>query len=150
MIQWSKEQIIQAPIDKVWELFRGENIQRIMPNVIEHKVIEKKEGVIGSTYQQTYKEGNTEKTYIVEDLEYENTETKKHNKVGFILGKSFAVEAAFTLVKIDETRTKFIYQGQTKGINAKGKIMLKMSGEKSSEKMVQEFMNLVEVEALKR
>lgn len=150
MITWQKETIIPVNIEKVWELFELENIQRIMPNVIENKVLEQKEGIVGSTYQQKYKEGNRVETYIVEDLEYENTENKKHNKIGFTLAKAFEIEAAFTLHKVDEHNTKFIYQGQNKGINFLGKALLKIGGTKNNEKVVQDFMDLVEKEALKQ
>lgn len=150
MIKWNKEKTIPINIDKLWELFSAENIHRIMPNVIEHKVIEKKEGVIGSKYQQKYKEGNREETYIVEDLEYENTETKKHNKIGFTVAKAVEVEAAFTLIKLDENHTRFIYQGQTKGISTKGKVLLKIKGEKAGKKLVEDFMELVDEQAIKQ
>ncbi len=150
MIKWNKEKTIPVNIDKLWELFSAENIHRIMPNVIEHKVIEKREGVIGSKYQQKFKEGKREETYIVEDLEYESTETMKHNKIGFTVAKSLEVEAAFTLIKLDENNTKFIYQGQTKGISTKGKVLLKIKGEKTGEKLVQDFMKLVGEEAVKQ
>lgn len=150
MITWQRETIIPVNIEKVWELFELENIQRIMPNVIENKVLELKEGIVGSTYQQKYKEGKRVETYIVEDLEHENTETKKHNKIGFTLAKAFEIEAAFTLHKIDEHNTKFIYEGQNKGINFLGKALLKIGGTKNNEKVVQDFMDLVEKEALKQ
>ncbi|TYR81502.1 SRPBCC family protein [Priestia megaterium] len=149
MIKWYKETIIPVNIEKIWRLFELENIQRIMPNVIENKVLEKKEGVVGSMYQQKYREGKRVETYIVEDLEYENTETKKHNKIGFTLAKAFEVEAAFTLIKVDENTTKFIYQGQNNGVNFLGRLLLKMGGQKNNEKVVTDFMDLVEAEALK-
>jgi len=147
MIKWNEEKTIPVNINKLWRLFSPENIHRIMPNVIEHKVIEKKEGIVGSKYQQKFKEGNREETYIVEDLEYENTEMKKHNKIGFTVAKAVEVEAAFTLIKLDENHTKFIYQGHTKGINTKGKMFLKLKGEKKGQKLIQDFMNLVGKEA---
>ena len=75
MIEWKQERVIAVHIEKVWTLFQHENIQRIMPNVVEMKVIERKPGVVGSKYEQKYKEGKRVETYIVEDLAYENTET---------------------------------------------------------------------------
>jgi hypothetical protein len=149
MIKWYEEKIIPVNIETIWTLFELENIQRIMPNVIENKVLERKEGVVGSTYQQKYKEGKRVETYIVEDLEYENTPDKKHNKSGFTLAKAFEIEVAFTLIKLNENETKFIYQGQNKGVNFLGKVLLKMGGEKNNNKVVMDFMELVEKEALK-
>ncbi|MGW6252416.1 hypothetical protein ACWF7H_16345 [Peribacillus butanolivorans] len=53
------------------------------------------------------------------------------------------------MLKIDDTHTKFIYEGQNKGVNFVGKAMLKLGSEKSNNKVVQEFMQKVEQEALK-
>jgi hypothetical protein len=149
MMKWHEEKIIPVNIETIWTLFELENIQRIMPNVIENKVLERKEGVVGSTYQQKYKEGKRVETYIVEDLEYENTPTKKHNMIGFTLAKAFEIRAAFTLIKLNENETKFIYQGQNQGLNFLGKVLLKMGGEKNNNKVVTDFMELVEKEAKK-
>lgn len=149
MIKWYEERIIPVNIETIWTLFELENIQRIMPNVIENKVIERKEGVVGSKYQQKYKEGKRVETYIVEDLEYENTPEKKHNKSGFTLAKAFEIEVEFTLIKVGEQETRFIYQGQNTGINFLGKVLLKLGGEKNNNKVVADFMDLVEKEALK-
>ena len=149
MIKWHEERVIPVNIETIWQLFELENIQRIMPNVVENKVLEQREGVVGSTYQQKYKEGKRIETYIVEDLEYENTPEKKHNKIGFTLAKAFEIEAAFTLIKIDENQTRFIYQGENKGLNFLGKVLLKLGGEKNNQKVVTEFMDRVETEAMK-
>jgi hypothetical protein len=149
MITWNEEKVISVNIEKVWDLFSDENMQRIMPNVVEHTPIEKKEGIVGSTYRQSYKEGKRVETYIVETLGYENTESKKHLHIGFTLGKAFEIEAAFTLIKIDETSTRFIYTGHNKGINFLGKVMLKIAGDKNNNKVVQDFMDKVEEEAVR-
>ncbi|KAA0561480.1 SRPBCC family protein [Bacillus sp. CH30_1T] len=149
MIKWHEERIIPVNIETIWHLFEIENIQRIMPNVVENKVLEQKEGVVGSTYQQKYKEGKRIETYIVEDLEYENTPEKKHNKIGFTLAKAFEIKAEFTLHKIDDYQTRFIYKGENRGVNFLGKVLLKLGGEKNNNKVVTEFMDLVESEALK-
>jgi hypothetical protein len=148
MIKWHEERVIPVNIEVIWTLFELENIQRIMPNVIENKVLERKEGVVGSKYQQKYKEGKRVETYIVEDLEYENTPVRKHNKIGFTLAKAFEIEASFTLVKLNEEETNFIYSGQNTGLNFLGKVLLKLGGEKNNNKVVTDFMDLVEKEAL--
>lgn len=149
MIKWEEERIIPVNIEVIWHLFEIENIQRIMPNVIENKVLERKEGVVGSTYQQKYKEGKRIETYIVEDLAYENTPEKKFNKIGFTLSKAFEIEADFTLIKLDENQTKFIYGGQNIGLNFLGKVLLKLGGEKNNKRVVNDFMERVATEALK-
>ncbi|GGA20971.1 SRPBCC family protein [Psychrobacillus lasiicapitis] len=149
MLTWHKETTIQAPIETIWNLFDLDNIQRIMPNIVEHKPLEIKEGVVGSTYQQTYREGKRTETYIVTDIEYENTAHKKHNKIEFTLAKLFKIQAGFTLIKIDEQTTRFIYTGQNEGINFIGRILSKMGSQKQNEKVVNDFVELVRTEALK-
>ncbi|GGB70031.1 SRPBCC family protein [Fictibacillus barbaricus] len=148
MLTWNEEKTIPVNIEKVWELFADENIRRIMPNVVEHTPIEKKEGVVGSTYKQSYKEGRRIETYIVETLAYENTEDKKHLRIGFNLAKAFEIQIAFTLSKIDESTTRFQYEGYNKGINFLGKVMLKIAGNKNNNKVVQDFMDTIEKESL--
>ncbi|UII54200.1 SRPBCC family protein [Cytobacillus spongiae] len=148
MIKWYEERIIPVHIETIWKLFEIDQLQRIMPNVIETKVIEQKEGIVGTKYQQKYKEGKRVETYIVEDLEYENTPEKKHNTIGFTLAKAFEIQASFTLIKISETETNFIYQGQNKGLNFLGKTLLKLGGQKNNQKVVTDFMDRVESEAL--
>lgn len=41
MLTWKEEMILPVNIEKVWSLFDLENIQRIMPQVVEMKVLEK-------------------------------------------------------------------------------------------------------------
>lgn len=149
MLTWHKETTIQAPIETIWNLFDLDNIQRIMPNIVEHKPLEIKEGVVGSTYEQTYKEGNRTQTYIVTDIEYENTTHKKHNKIEFTLAKLFKIQAGFTLIKIDEQNTQFIYTGQNEGVNFMGRMLSKMGSQKQNDKVVNDFVELVRTEALK-
>lgn len=149
MLTWHKEITIQAPIETIWNLFDLDNIQRIMPNIVEHKPLEIKEGVVGSTYEQTYKEGKRTQTYIVTDIEYENTTHKKHNKIEFTLANLFKIQAGFTLIKIDDNSTRFIYTGQNEGVNFIGRILSKMGSKKQNEKVVNDFVELVRTEALK-
>ncbi|WP_052759697.1 hypothetical protein [Paenibacillus sp. DMB20] len=98
--------------------------------------------------EETIIEANIE-TYIVVDLEYENTPDKKHNKIGFTLARIFEIEASFTLIKVDDRHTRFIYSGQNKGVNWLGKIMVKLMGTKNNRKVVFDFMERVRGEAIK-
>ena len=149
MLTWHKEITIPVPIETIWNLFDLDNIQRVMPNIVEHKPLEIKEGVVGSTYEQTYKEGKRTQTYIVTDIEYENTTHKKHNKIEFTLENLFKIQAGFTLIKIDYNSTRFIYTGQNEGVNFIGRILSKMGSKKQNEKVVNDFVELVRTEALK-
>ncbi|MBH0158915.1 SRPBCC family protein [Fictibacillus sp. 5RED26] len=148
MLTWKEERTIPVNIERVWVLFSDENIQRIMPNVVEHTPIEKKEGVVGTTYKQSYKEGRRVETYIVETLAYEDTVNRKHLEIGFSLAKAFEIQTAFTLIKMDENTTQFVYEGSNKGINFLGKVMLKIAGDKNNNKVVHDFMETVERESL--
>ncbi|MGG0287703.1 SRPBCC family protein [Peribacillus butanolivorans] len=149
MIQWKEEIIIESNIEKVWSLFFDKNIKKIMDKVEEHTLIEKKEEEVGAKHRQSYREGKRLETYIVETLKYEDLEDKKQKQISFVLGKAFEITLTFTLLKIDDTHTKFIYEGQNKGGNFVGRTMLKLGSEKSNNKVVQEFMQKVEQEALK-
>lgn len=149
MLTWHKEIQIAAPIETVWNLFELDQIQRIMPNVVEHIPLEIKKGVVGSTYQQTYKEGKRTETYVVTDIEYENTEQRKHKKIEFSLAKTLKIQAAFTLIKEDNQTTKFIYTGQNEGINLIGRILTKMTTKKQNDKVINNFVELVRTESIK-
>ncbi|MDQ0063779.1 SRPBCC family protein [Paenibacillus harenae] len=149
MITWSKEIQIPANIETVWRLFDLDQIQRIMPNVIEHKPIDLKEGVVGSTYLQTYQEGKRRETYTVTEIEYEDTDRLKHKKMAFVLAKAFNIQAGYTLKKEGENLTTFIYSGQNEGINFLGRSLLKLGGSKNNNKVVDDFVDLVRSEAVK-
>lgn len=148
MIQWKEETIIKTNIENVWRLFLDKNIKKIMPKVEDHTLIEQTESEVGAKHQQTYREGKRLETYIVETLAYENHANKKQKQISFVLGKAFEITLTFTLLKIDETHTKFIYEGRNKGVNFVGRAMLKLGSEKSNNKVVKEFMERVEEEAL--
>jgi hypothetical protein len=149
MIQWKEEIMIETNIEEVWELFLDKNIKRIMPKVEEHVLIEKNEWEVGAKHQQKYREGKRVETYIVETLAYENRDDKKRKQISFVLGKAFEITLTFLLEKIDERHTKFIYEGQNKGVNFVGRAMLKLGSEKSNNQVVQEFLEKVKQEAMK-
>ncbi|WP_258535817.1 hypothetical protein [Bacillus sp. 03113] len=85
----------------------------------------------------------------METLAYEDVEDKKLKQISFVLGKAFEINLTFTLIKIDNSHTKFIYKGQNKGVNFVGRAMLKLGSQKSNEDVVKKFMEKVEEEALK-
>jgi hypothetical protein len=132
MIQWKEETIIEANIEQVWELFLDKNIKKIMPKVEEHTLIEKMEVEVGAKHQQKYREGKRVETYIVDTLAYVNKPEKKVKQISFVLGKAFEINLTFTLEKLEDRNTKFIYEGQNKGVNFVGRAMLKLSSEKSN------------------
>jgi hypothetical protein len=147
MIQWKEETVIETSIERVWELFLDKNIKKIMPKVEKHTLIEKQEWEVGAKHQQSYREGKRVETYIVETLAYEDRPDKKHKQIHFVLGKAFEITLAFTLIKVDDSHTQLIYEGQNKGVNFVGRAMLKLGSEKSNLKVVHEFLEKVRQEA---
>ncbi|GGF13716.1 hypothetical protein GCM10010954_10580 [Halobacillus andaensis] len=150
MIEWKEEKVIETNIENVWELFLDENIKRIMPKVEEHALIEKSEDEPGAKHRQTYREGKRLETYIVDTLAYENKEGEKYKKVSFIIGKAFEITVSYHLIKLDDNRTKLIYEGQNQGVNFVGRAMLKLANKKGNHDVVAEFMDRVEQEALRQ
>ncbi|WP_026799608.1 SRPBCC family protein [Pontibacillus halophilus] len=148
MIKWEEERTINSNIETIWEFFKEENMYKIMPNVVENEPVETKEGEVGSIYRQSYKEGKRVETYLVETLEYTNTPNNKHKRIAFELGKAFKIDLSFTLHKIDEGHTRFVYSGQNEGINFIGRVLVKLGGEKNNKKVVDDFMNRVEQAAV--
>ena len=146
-MKWKEERIIDAPIEVVWSLFEEENAQRIMPKVVENRWLEKKPGTLGSTYEQTYQEGKRKETYVVEIIEFENTDDRKHKRIQFRLAGAFEMNLLFTLERLNEKQTKFIYAGSNTGINFVGRAMLKLGNKKAGDKVVTDFLNRVEQEA---
>ena len=90
MKKWSKEIEIDAPIERVWKFFNGslEEMQKIMPQVVENKPITITEDMVGSVYLQKYKEGKRVMEYNVETLAYLDTSNEKKVKIGFTLAKN--------------------------------------------------------------
>ncbi|WP_337193903.1 SRPBCC family protein [Pontibacillus yanchengensis] len=103
---------------------------------------------MGAKHRQSYREGKRVETYIVETLAYEDSGDKKYKKLSFVLGKAFEVTLSFTLLKENDSQTRFIYEGQNKGINFVGRAMLKLGNEKSNKNVVDEFLQRVEQEAV--
>jgi len=148
-MKWEKERLIHAPIDVVWALFEEEQATRIMPKVVENQWIEKKPGMNGSTYNQTYQEGKRKETYVVEIVDFEDTENRKRKRIQFKLAHAFEMNLAFSMEKVSEQQTKFIYGGENRGINFVGRAMLKLGSGKNGDQVVIDFLDRVEQEALR-
>jgi len=147
-MKWEEERLIDAPIETVWALFEEEQAQRIMPKVVENRWIDKKTGMTGSTYEQTYQEGKRKETYVVEVAEFENTDSRKKKRIQFQLARAFEMNLVFTMDKVNDRQTKFTYAGENRGINFVGRAMLKLGSGKSGNQVVIEFLDRVEQEAL--
>lgn len=111
MKQWTKSIEIHASIEQIWSFFDGslENMQKIMPQVVENEPIKITEEVVGSVYRQKYKEGKRIETYDIETLEYVNEPNEKKLSVGFTLANMFEITALYELKKMDDQKTLFTY-----------------------------------------
>ncbi|WP_394119973.1 SRPBCC family protein [Planococcus donghaensis] len=149
MVKWKEEMMIDADIEKVWSLFRDENIKKLMPKVEEHILLENDNDQLGAKHAQSYHEGSQLQTYIIETVGYADSPDKKLKQTQFDMGQSFTVFYSFTLVKDGENRTKFIYEGTNKGKGLMGKAMLLSGSKKKRQQTVTTFMERVRDEALR-
>ena len=142
MKEWTKDIEINAPIDQVWKLFDGnlEDMQKVMPNVIENKPVKETENGVGTVYRQKYREGNKVQEYDVETLEYQNDEDYKRVKVGFNLANVFEITAAYELKKLDDNKTYFRYTTSNNPLKWFLKILVKLA---NSDKVVVQFVERV-------
>ncbi|WP_188456022.1 SRPBCC family protein [Virgibacillus oceani] len=132
MKEWTKDTEINAPIEEVWKLFDGslEDMQKVMPNVIENEPIKVTENGVGSIYRQKYEERNKVQSYDVETLEYLNEPDKKRLKIGFSLAKMFDITATYELERIDETKTYFRYTTTNNPLKWYIKLLLTFASDK--------------------
>ncbi|MFP8782444.1 SRPBCC family protein [Planococcus plakortidis] len=147
MVKWKEEMLIEAPIEQVWSLFQDEQIQRIMPKIESHELLEGKNDATGAKHAQVYTEGKQQQRYIVETLSYVDEPGRKYRETAFVMGQMFKVRYAFTLEKKSAQRTRFVYEGQNKGMNVTGKMMLLAGSKKAARNTVLNFMNRVKDQA---
>jgi carbon monoxide dehydrogenase subunit G len=141
MKKWTKSIEINAPIETVWELFDGslENMQKIMPQVIENTPVHETEEVVGSVYRQKYREGKRVMEYDVKTLEYKDTPDYKKLKVSFQLANMFDITATYELTKKDENLTELTYTATNQPLKWYTKLFLLFA----SEKVVVDFVERV-------
>ncbi|WHY85719.1 SRPBCC family protein [Neobacillus novalis] len=148
MKSWSKEIEIEAPIDQVWGLLDGslEEMQKIMPQVVDHKPVKVTDVGVGSIYRQKYKEGKRIEEYDVETLEYENAPDKKKLKVGFTLAKMFEITALYELSQINQQKTLFTYTCTNRPLKSFLKLFLLFASDKIVVQFCERVKNVAEEE----
>ncbi|MFF2446370.1 SRPBCC family protein [Neobacillus sp. NPDC058068] len=148
MKSWSKEIEIDAPIDQVWGLLDGslEEMQKIMPQVVDHKPVKVTDEGVGSIYRQKYKEGKRIEEYDVETLEYENAPDRKKLKVGFTLAKMFEITALYELSQITEQKTLFTYTCTNQPLKSFLKLFLLFASDKIVVQFCERVKNVAEEE----
>jgi len=141
MKEWSKEIEIDAPIEQVWKLFSGslEEMQKIMPQVIDNQPITLTDDMVGSVYLQKYKEGKRIMEYNVETLAYLDSANEKKVKIGFTLAKMFEITAQYELVKLEDHKTYLKYTTTNRPLKWFVKVLLLFS----TDKVVIEFVERV-------
>lgn len=150
MKQWSREVEINSPIDIVWKLFDGsfEDMQKIMPQVMENKLIKETPDKIGSIHLQVYKAGKRTQQYEVKTLNYINTSDKKELKIGFTLANMFDITAEYQLTKLDGNKTLFKYTATNYPLKWFVKIILKLANDKIVVQFTEHVKEVAEAEAL--
>ncbi|MCK1992181.1 SRPBCC family protein [Peribacillus muralis] len=149
MKKWTKAIEINAPIEHVWKYLDGsvENMQKIMPQVIEQKPVKITEEVVGSIYRQKFKEGKRTEEYDIETLEYTNEADEKKVKVGFILAKMFEITALYELNKINDTKTSLTYTVTTRPLKWYLKFLLIFATDKTVVEFLERFKKVAEAES---
>ncbi|KWW21768.1 MULTISPECIES: SRPBCC family protein [Peribacillus] len=149
MKSWKKEIEINAPIEHVWRYLDGsvENMQKIMPQVIEQKPIKITEEVVGSIYRQKYREGKRTEEYDIETLAYTNEADEKKLKVGFILAKMFEITALYEMNKINDSRTSFTYTVSSRPLKWYLKWLLLFATDKVVVEFLDRVKNVAEAES---
>ena len=146
MKEWSKDIEINAPIEDVWMLFNGslDEMQKIMPQVVENKPKTITDDKVGSIYSQKYQEGKRVMEYDVETLEYQNTSNEKMMKAGFTLSNMFEITAKYELVKLEDNKTFFKYTTTNKPLKWFIKPFLLFASDKVVVKFVQRVKDVAE------
>jgi hypothetical protein len=149
MKQWTKEIEINAPIAVIWNLFNGnlEDMQKIMPQVVENKLIKETPNKIGSIYLQVYKEGKRTQQYEVKTLHYLDTPEKKELKIGFTLANMFEITADYQLIKLEENKTSFRYTATNNPLKWFVKIILKLANDKVVVQFTERVKEVAEAES---
>lgn len=149
MVKWKEEIVIDVDIEKVWLLFQDHAINKIMPKIHSHELMEGHDDETGAKHSQSYYEGSQLMSYLVETKQYTETENRKERIVEFVMGQSILVNYSFTLEKLEPGRTRFIYSGFNKGLTATSKMMLLAGSKKSRQATARTFMERVCAEAQK-
>jgi hypothetical protein len=146
--QWSREIEINTPIEHVWSYLNGslEQMQKIMPQVIQNEPVKITEEVVGSIYRQQYKEGKRIEEYDVHTLEYSNTPNDKKLKVGFTLAKLFEITALYELHRVEDQKTMLRYTATNEGTKWFVKLFLIFANEKIVVKFLEKVKKVAESE----
>ncbi|WP_147802603.1 SRPBCC family protein [Alkalicoccus halolimnae] len=146
-MEWKEKTLVPTHIEVVWNIFQDQYITKLMPKVVEHKLIEGKADTIGARHRQTSRDGKKTETHIVETTQYIDEPSRKEKELHFLLDNAFEVKLRFILVKINENETELIYEGYQKPVNLKGKLKQKLSTTRARKHGIQKFVQHIMREA---
>lgn len=128
MKAWQGEADIMAPIDKVWHIIDGneETLRKLDPHIISSKTLCKTPEVIGSKYDQVYRDGNKELHCTVTVIDYDQSDGLIRFTVEFTLGDMYDITEGYELRQIDENTTHIIYRTTNQPIGLKAKMLMKL------------------------
>ncbi|SDJ50235.1 SRPBCC family protein [Salimicrobium halophilum] len=111
MKRWSETIEIDAPIEQVWKYFDQsvEQMKKVMPNIVEHRMIHSSGEAVGNVYRQSYGVGERTEEYEVTIVEHEDEESKKRLTYSYTLAGVYDIQATYLLEKMGEEKTKFTY-----------------------------------------
>lgn len=141
--------VIDADIENVWSLFLDRNIKKIFPKIEDHVLVEGNDDEAGAKHAQSYFEGKQLMTYVVDTLVFEKSPERKQRTTSFLMNGSISVVYSFTLEKMAEGKTRFVYTGSNKGVTVSAKMMLLAGSKGARQATIQAFMERVRDEALK-
>lgn len=142
--------VIDTDIENVWTLFHDRNIKKIFPKIENHELVEGHDDEAGAKHAQSYFEGKQLMTYVVETLVYEESPERKQLTTSFLMNGTISVVYSYTLEKMEDGKTRFIYSGSNKGVTASAKMMLLAGSKKVRLRTIHSFMERVREEAMKR
>ncbi|ANU23269.1 SRPBCC family protein [Planococcus donghaensis] len=143
MVEWSEQQLINAPIEKVWALFSDEHLQTIMPQLEKHQLIEGQPNQVGSKYVQQNRIKGRAVSYIMEVTAYEDLPDYKRKDLYFVPAGLFHIALSFVLKRVESEQTLFVYRGSNRGANMIGRTLLKLDAQNSSKQEVDELIERV-------
>ncbi|WP_373894988.1 SRPBCC family protein [Virgibacillus natechei] len=127
MKTWSHDIEINAPIEQIWKLFTGsvEDMQKVLPGLIENELIIETEKGVGSVHRQKYQGDKGVQEYDVETLRYVDNPDHKQLKETFSLANTSEITTEYELKQIDENTTYFRYMSTNKPLKWVLKLVMK-------------------------
>lgn len=149
MKKWSREIEINSSIEHVWSYLDGplEQMQKIMPQVVENQPVTITKDVVGSIHRQKYKEGKRIEEYDVHTLQYSNQPNEKKLKIGFTLANCFEITAFYELQRVDEQKTKLRYTVTNNALKWYAKLILVFATDKVVISFLENVKKIAESEA---